>query len=100
MLQADFSGLRDQIATAMSAATPAMPYTSNDILKHLELEQQLLDGTSQPADTALLAAPRGRQPTSNKLCMNCNRTGHLITTCWHEGGGMAGRCNEILAKKN
>ena len=99
MLQADFSGLRDQIATAMSAATPATPYTSNDILKRLELEQQLLDGTSRPVDTALLAAPRGRQPTSNKLCTNCNRTGHLIATCWREGGGMAGRRDEILAEK-
>jgi hypothetical protein len=46
MLQANFSGLRDQIATAMSAAMPAMPYTSNNILKRLELKQQLLDGTS------------------------------------------------------
>lgn len=36
---------------------------------------------------------------SNKLCSNCNCSCHLVSTCWHEGGGMAGKCDEILAEK-
>ena len=99
MLQGEFVGLRDQVTTAMSAATSISPYMSNDILKWLELEQQLLDGTVHTADTALLATQKGHHPQSTKLCSNCNHTGHLIATCWREGGGMAGRWDEILAEK-
>jgi hypothetical protein len=77
MLQGEFVSLRDQVATAMSAATSISPYMSNDILKRLELEQQLLDGTVRTTDTALLATQKGRHPQSTKLCSNCNHTRHL-----------------------
>ena len=99
MLQGEFVGLCDQVAMAMLAATSISPYTPNDILKQLELEQQLLNGTVRTADTALLATQKGRHPQSTKLCSNCNHTGHLIATCWREGGGMAGWRDEILAEK-
>ena len=96
MLQGEFVGLCDQVTMAMSAATSISPYMSNDILKRLELEQQLLDGTVRTADTALLATQKGHHPQSTKLCSNCNHTGHLIATCWCEGGGMAGQWDEIV----
>ena len=99
MLQGKLVGLHDQVVTAMSATTITAPYTLNDILKQLELEQQLLDGTVWPTDTALLANQKERLPTSNKLCSNCNHTSHLVSTCWREGGRMAGKHDEILAEK-
>lgn len=72
MLQGEFIGLHNQVATVMSAATSTSPYTSNDILKRLELEQQLLDGTTHTGDTALLTTQKGCHPASTKLCSNCN----------------------------
>ncbi|OBZ71895.1 Retrovirus-related Pol polyprotein from transposon TNT 1-94 [Grifola frondosa] len=34
-----------------------------------------------------------------KLCSNCKASGHVADTCWQEGGGMAGKRDEVLAAK-
>ena len=95
MLQGNFVSLRDQDATVMSTASTAMPYTSDNLLKHLELKQQLIDGAVGSTNTVLLMQ-KGKSQPMQVICLNCHCSGHPQTTCWCEGGGMAGHRDEVL----
>ena len=37
---------------------------------------------------------------SSLYCNNCKKPGHIDLTCFKEGGGMAGRCDEYLNDKS
>lgn len=55
---------------------------------------------SKRAENDNVALSAQFQHKSKKICSNtsCKRTGHTIEDCFQDGGGMAGRKDEVLAK--
>ncbi|CCM06581.1 uncharacterized protein FIBRA_08859 [Fibroporia radiculosa] len=102
-MSGDLEHLQSQISTALSNPSPLAPYTSTDIINHLELEYQVTTGSllgpsSVPASSALVAAPV--KPSSSKSCANCKHTGHVLDNCFQPGGKMEGKHDEVLACKH
>jgi hypothetical protein len=46
---------------------------------------------------ALIVTNKGKGQNKLQTCSNCGLVGHSTTTCWCPGGGMEGRCEEIMA---
>jgi hypothetical protein len=99
--------MRDNVVTTLTAATSEKPYACWDILKCWEYEQQLIDGHGHGTENnrafVMMNRGRGKGPASGSsnppTCTNCGRVGHVAASCWHQGGGMAGKRDEILAEK-
>ncbi|OBZ78456.1 hypothetical protein A0H81_02472 [Grifola frondosa] len=79
------------------AVYPERPFTSSSIKGQLEFEFKRASDSTGAA--IALVAKGGPKATSKKICSNCKSTGHLADTCWQDGGGMAGRRDEVLAAK-
>jgi Reverse transcriptase (RNA-dependent DNA polymerase)/GAG-pre-integrase domain len=99
-LQAFGTGLehsRAIIQRDMRAATTSSPYTSENLIKFMEQEYQMLqgdlqrDGKTETAVALTAQTTKGRSPI---ICANCKRQGHTGPYCIHPGGGMAGKTIE------
>ncbi|OBZ67617.1 hypothetical protein A0H81_12251 [Grifola frondosa] len=96
-----FDTLQSSISQSLAQSTPERPFTSTSIKSQLEFEfKRASDPTSSAQQNAIaLVTKGGPKSLSKKFCVNCKSNGHLTDTCWQEGGGMAGRRDEVLAAK-
>ncbi|TFY50468.1 hypothetical protein EVJ58_g11038 [Rhodofomes roseus] len=95
--------LQSQVGTSLASSTPEMPYTSVDIFKRLDFEQQMsaVDAVPGVSDALAASAQSGR---TTRMCSNpaCpNPKGHLIDTCFAKGGGLEDKAkrDEYLASR-
>jgi gag-polypeptide of LTR copia-type len=101
-LSGELSNVHDHVATSLSSSNT---FTSNDIRKRLDTEQQIIDSDTANSSRLLPEAlvTHTRKPIPNKtmkLCQNCKRAGrrymgHSDDTCYHEGGAMEGQRKHI-----
>lgn len=99
-LNGNFNTLQSQIGTALSQDDKYFP---SDIIKHLNLEQQMIDECQSIGNTALLARSSSSHPNNltgkHSICIHCKAMGHSTDTCWGPGGAMEGKRNEVMEKK-
>ena len=99
-LSGELSNVRDHVATSLSASDT---FTSNNIRKRLDTEQQIIDSdtansSSRPVAETLIA--NARRTGSTKECSNCKAAGrrhigHTDKTCYHPGGAMEGQRDRV-----
>lgn len=88
-----FLALRDSVISGLAAATTSVPYTSVDIIKRLDFEQQCR-AASKPLDALLVrgnTTSRSSSSSSTVFCLNCKKPHHTAKFCIATGGGMAGK---------
>jgi Reverse transcriptase (RNA-dependent DNA polymerase)/GAG-pre-integrase domain len=99
-LQAFGAGLehsRAIIQRDMRAATTSSPYTSENLIKFMEQEYQMLQGDLQrdgKTETTVALTAQTTKGRNSIICINCKRPGHTEPYCVHPGGGMAGKTIE------
>ncbi|KZT18348.1 hypothetical protein NEOLEDRAFT_1080432, partial [Neolentinus lepideus HHB14362 ss-1] len=97
----DFSGVRDHIATSLSkpqsGTDPVL--TSDAIRARLDYQQQIVDRDRAVSSTPDALAVQPVRTKSTLICSHCKGHGHLVASCWAEGGPMEGRRDEVLAAK-
>ena len=102
-MSSELSPLHNHVADCINVSTTADPYTPAHIVQCIKMEQQLIDGKKQHQTSLALAAtthhPSNAKIQSTKTCLNCGGTDHTDDECRKEGGGHAGQCDTILAKK-
>ena len=105
-LSGDLANVRDHVATALSSSTKEAPFTSSDICKRLDTEQQILDSdrlmhaTSETL-TVHPARPSGTKSrkAGGKCCGNCGGSTHSDEECFMPGGAMEGCKEEVMANR-
>lgn len=98
----DLTHVQSQVGTELAKITCSIPYTSVDIITHLDLEQHLIDGHSSDSEDVLIACAPNRSSFLKKSCGNscCPRPqGHDTADCWGPGGAMKGCCEKVLTQK-
>jgi gag-polypeptide of LTR copia-type len=105
-LSGELSNVRDYVTTSLSSSNT---FTSNDIRKQLDTEQQIIDSDmanlSRTVAEVLISHPRRSVPSkSTKSCQNCKKAGrryigHSDDTCYHKGGAMEGQRDRVEANR-
>ena len=106
-LSGELTNVRDHVATSISSS---VQFTSNDIQKRLDTEQQIIDSDAakSPRVNVLVAHDRGKRNNGSQkilcTCMNCKNAGrrfvrHTDATCYHPGGAMEGKRNIVEAER-
>lgn len=87
--------VRDSVVNGLASASTNAPYTADNIVARLDLEQQVLASensqTTTPGDAFAARSDTSRLPL---VCINCNKPGHHFDFCVRRGGGMAGKSVE------
>ena len=73
----------------------SLPNPSAESMNRPIVTPSVPDRSMKPAPNAHLHAPG-----SSKTCTNCGLTGHLASTCFKPGGGMAGQRDEFKRNRN
>ena len=101
----EFANICDHVATTMASSTdPLKPFKPSSIHAWLDLEQQLINYDMSQSLVALLShtpgCTLGHSGSSDKKYLNTkcpSPVGHILPDCWAPGGGMEGKCDEVLA---
>ena len=91
--------VHDMIVTGLSTSTPDHPYTSVDIVAHLDYKQQACSmATAQTVTTPAEAHIARGLPSDSKqsICSNCKKPHHTSEFCVQPGSRMAGKCKQSI----